>query len=182
MISVGAWTQKISSFQSQVTIAMYGLLQQLFLSFIGIFALIICVPCSAFTSQAKVVRWKLSTDFSSTRLSRTDVRKNFEGRRMSSSIFSSDDDQFPLGSRSDDNWTQSLDQIVEVDDPLASTLGVNLESDRATIDHDTSSTASLYKDIYSVRILQQMHISAVAGTSIHATLLGTSNGFIRCFL
>ena len=72
---------------------------------------------------------------------------------MPSSIFSSDDDQFPLGTESDDNWTQSPDKIAEEGALLESTSVVNLGSDVRTIDLDGSSTASLYKDIYSVIIL-----------------------------
>ena len=132
---------------------MYRLPQQLFLSFVGIFSLIICVPCTAFKAQAKVVRWKWSTEFSSRHVSHAELRKRFEGRRMPSSIFSSDDDQFPLGTESDDNWTQSPDKIAEEGALLESTSVVNLGSDVRTIDLDGSSTASLYKDIYSVIIL-----------------------------
>ena len=152
---------------------MYRLSQQLFLSFVWIFSLIICVPCGAFKAQAKVVRLKWSTEISSRLVSHAKLRKSFEGRRTPSSIFSSDNDQFPLGSKSDDNWTQSRDKVAEVGALLENTSEVILGSDIRTIDHDASSTASLYKDIYSVRILtiSQMHISAEADISMHAILI-----------
>ena len=100
--------------------------QLLFIVFLlRIFCCIICTPCCAFSIQPNTVLWKWTARAIAKHPSHRYLPKCIGNRQTISSIFGSD--------------KISADVIV-----------ANVE---AHIEEDSSSTASLYKDIYSVRII-----------------------------